>query len=193
MGWAILRFLAAALVGLQLAAAPVALAQQPAAALSPDPKLQFFDNNGKPLTGGKLFTYLAGTTTKVTTYTDSTAGTPNSNPIILNTRGEAQSGGIWLGTGQFKYVLAPSTDTDPPTHAIWTVDNIQSPLSAGGFSPASQFGVVCDGVTDTTAGMTAMINWLNAATGNFVIMPVGKCRYHGLLLPKIAASGGGGI
>ena len=50
--------------------------------LSAVPKLQFFDNNGNPLVGGKLYTYAAGTTTPLATYTDASSGTPNTNPII---------------------------------------------------------------------------------------------------------------
>ncbi len=90
--------------------------------LSPVPKLSFLDSNGKPLVGGKLFTYTAGTSTKRATYTDSTGGTPNSNPIVLNFRGEAN---VWIPPNvAFKYVLARPTDTDPPGNPIWTVDQI---------------------------------------------------------------------
>lgn len=90
--------------------------------LSPTPRLQFLNNDGKPLVGGKLFTYSAGTSTKLATYTDSGGGTPNSNPVILDFRGEAN---IWIPPNvPYKYVLAPPNDTDPPGSPIWTVDNI---------------------------------------------------------------------
>lgn len=93
--------------------------------LTPSPVQRFVDNNGNALTGGKLFTYLAGTTSKVATYVDETGGTPNTNPIVLDSRGEAN---IWLQPGvAYKFVLSPSTDTDPPTNPIWTVDNINAP------------------------------------------------------------------
>jgi hypothetical protein len=99
--------------------------------LSPVP-IQDYQINGIPAVGAKVFIYTAGTTTKITTYTDSTGGTAQTNPIILNSRGEPenQSGasvGIWLPAGTtYKMVFAPSTDTDPPTNPIWTVDNIAS-------------------------------------------------------------------
>lgn len=94
--------------------------------LSPLPVLQFFDDNGIFLVGGKLFTYAGGTTTKLATYTDSTGTTPNKNPVILDARGDAI---VWLPQGvAYKFVLAPATDTDPPTDAIWTVDNIMNPV-----------------------------------------------------------------
>jgi hypothetical protein len=92
--------------------------------LSPWPKAHFDDNNGNPCVGCKLFTYLAGTTTKQLTYTDSGGGTANVDPVILDARGEAN---VWLTAGlTYKYVLAPSTDSDPPTNAYWTVDDIPS-------------------------------------------------------------------
>ena len=92
--------------------------------LTPTPKQGFFDNNGRPLVGGKLFTYEAGTTTKLATYTDSTGGSANTNPILLDYRGECD---LWIPPNTaYKYVLAPASDTDPPTNPIWTVDQIVS-------------------------------------------------------------------
>lgn len=90
--------------------------------LSPTAVFKGFDNNGLPLASGKLFTYQAGTTSKLASYTDSTGGTPNTNPVILNARGEAN---VWIPPNvAYKYVLAPSTDTDPPSNPIWTVDQV---------------------------------------------------------------------
>ena len=90
--------------------------------LAPLAKLRFVDNNGVTLAGGKVFTYAAGSTTKQASYTDSTGATPNANPVTLDSRGEAS---IWLDqTLAYKIVLAPATDTDPPTSPIWTQDGI---------------------------------------------------------------------
>lgn len=86
--------------------------------LSPVPKIQFFDANGNPLVGGKLYTYAAGTTTPLATYTDSSGGTTNANPVILNSRGEAS---VWLGSSSYKFKLTTSTGVE-----IWTVDDITS-------------------------------------------------------------------
>lgn len=94
--------------------------------LSPLPVQRFYSNLGLPLVGGKLFTYAAGTSTKIATYSDS-SGTLNTNPVRMNFRGECN---VWLDpTLTYKFVLAPSTDTDPPTNPIWSVDNISSGLS----------------------------------------------------------------
>lgn len=92
--------------------------------IAPDARQQFEDANGLPYIGGKLFTYVAGSTTKLATFTDSTGGASNTNPIILNSAGRTPYG-LWLTNGvSYKFVLALSTDTDPPTSPIWTEDNI---------------------------------------------------------------------
>lgn len=90
--------------------------------LAPVAKAKFFGNNGQPASGYKLFTYAAGTSTKLATYADSTTGSPNANPVIMDFRGEAN---IWMPPNvAYKFVFAPPTDTDPPTSPIWSVDNI---------------------------------------------------------------------
>ena len=84
----------------------------------------FFDSNGDPLNGGKLFTYAAGSSTKQNTYTTSAGSVAQANPIVLNSRGEPANA-IWGTTGlSYKLVLSPSTDSDPPTASIWTIDNV---------------------------------------------------------------------
>jgi hypothetical protein len=75
------------------------------ASLTPSPKMQFFTANGTPLVGGRLYTYAAGTTTPLATYTDSTGTSANTNPIILDSRGEAN---VWLGNLLYKFTLNDS-------------------------------------------------------------------------------------
>lgn len=86
--------------------------------ISPSPKLQFLDSNGQPLVGGKVYTYEAGTTTPLATYTSSTGGSANTNPIILDSRGEAS---VWLSNQAYKFKLTDSNDVE-----IWTVDQIEN-------------------------------------------------------------------
>jgi hypothetical protein len=81
---------------------------------------QFFDNNGVPLSGGKIYTYQAGTTTPLATYTSASGATAHTNPIILDSAGRVATGEIWLTAGQnYKFVLKTSTEV---TLATW--DNI---------------------------------------------------------------------
>ena len=81
---------------------------------------QVFDNNGNPLAGGKIFTYLAGTTTNATTYTSSNGAIAHSNPIILDGAGRVPSGEIWLTDGiTYKFVVQDSAN-----NLIGTYDNL---------------------------------------------------------------------
>jgi hypothetical protein len=80
--------------------------------------------NGIPATGAKLFFYAAGSSTKQTTYADEAGLIPQTNPIVLDSRGEPAQP-IWLTEGlAYKVVFTASTDTDPPTSPIWDVDNV---------------------------------------------------------------------
>lgn len=92
------------------------------AVVTPTPKTQFLDAAGAPLAGGKLYTYVAGTTTPQATYTDSTGSTPNSNPVVLDSRGEAN---VWLGEATYKFKLTDANDVE-----IWTVDYISAPTTS---------------------------------------------------------------
>ena len=90
--------------------------------LSPSPKMQFFTAAGVPLVGGKLFTYASGTTTPLATYTDSTGNTTNTNPVILDSRGEAN---VWFGPSRYTLLLKDSLD-----NLIWTAAGVNSSPSA---------------------------------------------------------------
>lgn len=131
-------------------------------------KLRFCDDAGEALVGGKLFTYAAGTTTKLATYTDSTGGTSNVNPIILDSRGECN---VWLPPGTaYKFTLAPSTDSDPPTNAFWTVDQVTGGLAQVPFGTdtgAANAYVVTGvaGITALTAGTSIVVKFAHTNTG----------------------------
>ena len=82
---------------------------------------QFFDDNGVPLVGGKLYSYAAGTTTLLATYTTSAGTVANTNPIILNAGGRTPNE-IWQATGVLlKFVLYNSLN-----ELIGTYDGIPS-------------------------------------------------------------------
>lgn len=84
----------------------------------PSPVFTGFDNNGDPLSGGKLYTYAAGTTTPLATYTDVGLLTPNANPIILDSGGRAT---VFLRSTSYKFVLKTSADV-----TVWTQDNVSA-------------------------------------------------------------------
>ena len=81
----------------------------------PNPKVQFFDNNGNPLAGGKIYSYEAGTSTPKATYSEATGTTANANPVVLDSRGEAS---VYL-SGTYKLVLKDADDVQ-----LWSMDNV---------------------------------------------------------------------
>lgn len=88
--------------------------------LSPYAFIQELDNNGKPLSAGKIYTYEAGTSTPKTTYSDYEGVTPNANPIILDAAGRAN---IWLDSGSYKFVLKDSSGNTIDTRDDITGDS----------------------------------------------------------------------
>lgn len=84
--------------------------------LAPPLIQKFFDDDGNPLAGGKVWTYEAGTTTPLATYTDATESAENTNPVILDGNGEAN---IWFSdTEAYKIVVTDENDV-----VLKTVDN----------------------------------------------------------------------
>lgn len=162
---------------------------------------QFFDNNGVPLSGGKLYTYAAGTTTPATTYTSSNGATPHANPIILDSAGRVASE-VWLNSGAFyKFRLDTSADI-----TIWTKDNIPGifpdaavsaadveydPPYAGALTSGytvedklaqtvsvKDFGAVGNGVADDTAAIVAA-----CAASNSIDFPAGTYKITSTIEP----------
>jgi len=95
-----------------------------ASAQSAQPILQpyqhFVDGSGSPCAGCSLYSYQAGTTTPLATYTDASGTSQNTNPIILDTSGAAS---IWVGTNSYKFALLDTLGT-----TLWTADQVIAPL-----------------------------------------------------------------
>ena len=80
------------------------------------PVFRALDANGKPLSGGELYTYVAGSSTPQSTYADPGGASPNTNPVILDSTGSAK---IFLAPQNYKFVLQDANGVQQ-----WTVDNI---------------------------------------------------------------------
>ena len=80
--------------------------------------VQFFDNNGNPLSGGRLYTYDAGGTTPKATYSDAAGATANANPVVLDAAGRAT---VFLDGTTYRFDLKTSGDV-----LVRSTDNIQS-------------------------------------------------------------------
>lgn len=115
------------------------------AALMPQGKQQYFTAGGIPLVGGKVYTYAAGTTTPLATYTTAAASTPNANPVILDSRGEAS---IFFSAANYKIVVKDSLDS-----TIWTQDNLAGDTAAS----------VLASLALSTG--TTLIGWVRSLTG----------------------------
>jgi hypothetical protein len=127
--------------------------------LMPLPKMSFSDSNGRPLVGGKVFFYDAGTSTLKNTYTDASGATPNTNPVILDARGE---GSIWLLNGFYKVKLCTQAGAE-----IWTVDNVSN---KGEAVSVKDFGARSN--TDSTVAIQAAFN--SVTTDASITIPAGK-------------------
>lgn len=110
----------------------------PAVNLSPVLRQRFFDTNGNPLAGGKVYSYQAGTSTPQATYTDSTGTSANTNPVILDASGEAD---IWLDQElSYKIVLDDANDVQQ-----WETDGIVGILTPNAVNTAA----IADGAVTT--------------------------------------------
>lgn len=97
---------------------PLLLEGQAPYALAPDARPQFFTSTGTILSGGLLYTYLAGTTTNSATYKDSSGSQQHTNPIVMDSTGHPPAG-IYLGAHAYKFVLKNSAEV-----VQWTQDNV---------------------------------------------------------------------
>lgn len=98
---------------------------------------QFFSNDGIPLAGGLLYTYLAGSSTPLATYTTNIGNIANANPIVLGSSGRPPQE-IWLTDGSsYKFVLKDANDV-----LIATYDNLYGLLQQDTGAPGTVAQVV---------------------------------------------------
>jgi hypothetical protein len=106
------------------------------AGLLPWVKPQFSDAAGVPVASGRLYSFLAGTTTPQPTYSDVDLTTANANPIVLTAAGQSPTSMYLLPTG-YKFRL----DTAAAV-TLWTVDDVEDvgQVFAAGFGVALTAG-----------------------------------------------------
>lgn len=92
---------------LSYASSITAVLAQSTAAILPQGKTQFLDNNGNPLSSGRVYFYIPSTTTFKTTWQDAAKTIANTNPVILDAGGRA----IIYGDGTYRQQVRTSANT----------------------------------------------------------------------------------
>lgn len=86
---------------------------------------QFIDQNGRPLVGGQVFFYAPNTETPADTWQDQGLTTPNTNPVVLDSRGQAT---IW-GNATYRQIVqdrSGNTIWDQIVSALISLDDLSS-------------------------------------------------------------------
>lgn len=150
----------------------------------PAPRPKFFDNDGLPLAGGKVFIWDAGSTSKVTTYTAADGLTENTNPIILDANGECD---IWVDP--LPPVPIPANPPGPP--GAQGPQGIPGPPGATG--TATEFSTTTDILSDDIYNnfFGEYIEVAPAPGAGYMLLPTQiAIAYHYRTVPF--AFGGGG-
>lgn len=126
------------------------------ATLATNVSFQCFGLDGKPLAGGKVYTYSAGTTTDKATYTTMAGTVANPNPVILDQNGKAK---IFLGDGSYRLQIKDSNDA-----LIDDIDQISRYVTQSEFATFQQ--TVNDGVTQLTEVREQIDVFVNTSIGN---------------------------
>ena len=105
------------------------------AALLPNPVPQFCDADGKPYAGGKLATFVPGTTTSKLTWVEPSGTLENANPITLDAAGRC----VMYGDGDYRLVL-----NDAAGNLIW--DQPSSTIVSAAMQPVISAPTIEDAV-----------------------------------------------
>ncbi len=126
------------------------------ATLATNVSFQCLGLDGKPLAGGKVYTYEAGTTTPKSTYTTMAGDVPNPNPVILDQNGKAK---IFLGDGSYRLQIKDSNDA-----LVDDIDQISRYVTQSEFATFQQ--TVNDGVSQLTEVREQIDVFVNTSIGN---------------------------
>ena len=131
--------------------------------------IQFLDDEGTPLAGGKLYTYAAGTVTPKATYTTAAGDIENDNPVELDSEGRAV---IFLD-GSYKFALTDADDVPVGPNGGVT-DNVTSFATGSGGGGSSGFGEEASVAADTTTNLGEQSSHVILITGTTTITSFGS-------------------
>jgi hypothetical protein len=153
-----------------------------AAQLYPAPVFHWHKIDGTPASGWKVYTYEAGTTTPKDSYSDSSQTVPNTNPVILNSRGEAD---IYFN-GAYKIVIKDTVDVVQDT-----IDNFGAGVT--GTAGADNTNLITNGSFELDEDSDGVADgWLRTVyTGGLGELATND-QYHGAKSLKCVSIGNGG-
>lgn len=128
----------------------------------------YYDSNGNPLVGGKLYFFVTGTSTPKNTYSDNGLTTPNANPVVADSAG--RFGAIYLETGSYKAELRTAAEV-----VIWTEDPVEgtpggSTLGATTFTGAiTMSGAAINETARASIASATTVN-IGAAAANSILI-----------------------
>ena len=126
------------------------------ATLATNVSFQCLGLDGKPLAGGKVWTYEAGTTTPKTTYTTMQGNVPNPNPVILDQNGKAK---IYLGDGSYRLRILDSNDA-----LVDDTNDISRYVTQSEFAVFQQ--IINEGISQLTEVREQIDVYVGTAIGN---------------------------
>lgn len=126
------------------------------ATLATNISFQCLGLDGKPLAGGKVYTYEAGTTTPKTTYTTRQGNVPNANPVILDQNGKAK---IYLGDGSYRFRILDSNDA-----LVDDTNDISRYVTQSEFAVFQQ--IINEGISQLTEVREQIDVYVTTAIGN---------------------------
>jgi microcystin-dependent protein len=139
---------------------------------------QFFNDSGVPLAGGLIYTYTAGGTTPLVTYTSSTGLTAHPNPIVLDAAGRINE--IWIAEGtSYKFIVKTSTNV-----LIGSFDNL-FPIAS---LPVSIYNGGTGATTAAQARTNLGLSTLLIPSGTIAMWPTATAPTDWLLCDGTAVS-----
>ncbi len=171
------------------------------------PVQSYFDDNGDPLAGARLYFYDNNTTNPKNTYSDVDLTTVNPNPVEADGAGRFTAD-IFLETSSYRVELRDSSDV-----VIWTkddVNNVTGATASGAtpnagavwafFGTQTQLNVyladgwfICDGnngtpnLDESYIKGTTNVAGIGITGGNNLITPTGTVEDHTLTIDQIPA------
>lgn len=153
------------------------------------PISQWINSLGSPLAGGKLYFYASGTSTPLSTYSDSALTIPNTNPVIADSTGVWDD--IYLQAADYKVDLktsagiqVPGFPVDPVSGAVSSSNNSYLLAATGAATrtvssklsdlvSVKDFGATGDGVTDDYAALAACVTYVRGQGQGIMYLPFG--------------------